>query len=62
MIRICPFCQEEITPQADGTCPECGSYLLKKTRVNPDSFEEDDWTASDWGEDIEEVEVIISEM
>ena len=56
MVIICPFCQEEIIPQGDGTCPECSCYLLKieqKEIPDPDAIEEDEWTASDWGEDIE---------
>jgi len=52
MVIICVYCNEEITPLQDATCPECGSYLKKTRRPMEEGFED----LADWGEDFEEVE------
>lgn len=55
MVIICPYCKEEITLLLDSTCPECGSYLSQRRAQKLEWPQEDEWTETDWGEDIEEV-------
>lgn len=55
MIKLCPNCDEE-TEVRYGLCRECGEEVRDEDgRIEMDSFEkEDEWTESDWGQDIEE--------
>lgn len=55
MIKLCPNCFEE-TEVHHGLCSECGEEVKDESKpIEMDSFaEEDEWTESDWGQDIEE--------
>lgn len=57
MELYCPYCREDVKVNGDGYCGGCGLRLVKRKRaVHSDEFEaEDEWTQSDWGEELEQV-------
>lgn len=55
MLKFCPNCYEEAEVR-HGLCSNCGEEVRdEEESFEPDTFEsEDEWTESDWGQDIEE--------
>lgn len=54
MLIQCPECYEEVEPHHN-LCPECGEEIRgRKRKYENDTFyNEDEWTESDWGQDID---------
>jgi predicted amidophosphoribosyltransferase len=55
-MRICPNCSEEAAFRYD-ICENCGEEYHPQTKKDNDMdvFSEDEWSESDWGEEVEEV-------
>jgi len=55
-LRWCPNCEEEVESDHQ-SCPYCGDEFHSGVKVHVDEFSsEDEWTESDWGEDVEQLE------